>query len=226
MSPFSIRPTLRPRLAAAALFLLTVAGAVFATGAPAHAHEDLIGSIPEDGAVLTVSPEEVVLEFSAEVMDVGTAVAVVNEAEEPWPVGEPVHDGARVIVPLEPGMPDGTYEIRWRVVAGDGHPMGVTIAADGSPIGQVLSFTVAAGVPAATETPEPAETDVPSELVAPEPSASAAPTAAADGGDGTRTVFIVVGGAAVVAAITTGAIVFMGRRRGQQGDAGQTPGTR
>ena len=90
---------------------------------PAAAHDELIGSTPENGAVLDVQPESIVLEFSANVMDIGTTTQVLDTAGTDWAAGEPVLGGREVTIPLQDGMPDGDYQLGWRVVSSDGHPI-------------------------------------------------------------------------------------------------------
>ncbi len=74
----------------------------------------------------------------------GAAVVVVDQSGRDWVAAEPVLDEATVTAELESGMPDAGYELRWRVVSSDGHP-----------ISGVVPFTIGDGVPL-TRTPAPA----------------------------------------------------------------------
>ncbi len=119
-----------PGLLALAVVIGVVAGPV----SPAQAHEQIAGSTPAVGERLESAPAEIVLDFSGEVLTVGALVLVVDASGRDWAGGQPVYDGAAVRLPVEPGMPDAGYEVRWRVVSGDGHP-----------ISGLIPFTVGAG---------------------------------------------------------------------------------
>lgn len=106
-------------LTAAALFALIDA-------APALAHDELIGSSPEQGEVLDASPEAIGLSFSNDIIEVGTAVVVVDHHGEELTVDEPVIAGSEVTVEL-PADLSGDYQVRWHAVSSDGHPIEGTI---------------------------------------------------------------------------------------------------
>ena len=93
---------------------------------------------------MTAAPEVVLLSFADEVLAMGAAVIVVDQSGHDWVAAEPVLDEATVTAELEPGMPDAGYELRWRVVSSDGHP-----------ISGVIPFTIGDGEPL-TRTPAPA----------------------------------------------------------------------
>lgn len=136
------------RRTAAAVLALAVIN--IATIAPANAHEGLVSSTPASDSALTQSPTEVSLTFTSEPLDVGSSITVVDSSGETWGDAEPVRDGVTLTQPLRAPLPSGTYEVRWRAVSGDGHP-----------ISDSFSFTVDAGSamdtpPVPTSTPEPA----------------------------------------------------------------------
>ncbi|RXZ68751.1 copper resistance CopC family protein [Agromyces albus] len=106
-------------LTAAALFAL-------ADTSPALAHDELIGSSPEQGEVLDASPEAIGLSFSNDIIEVGTTVVVVDHHGEEISVEEPVIAGSEVTVEL-PADLSGDYQVRWRAVSSDGHPIEGTI---------------------------------------------------------------------------------------------------
>ena len=105
----------------AGLALLSVL--LLSTAPAARAHDALVDSEPRTGAALDAGPAFVRLDFAADVLTVGAAIIVADDAGTPWQDGEPVLDGSSVSVPLLPDLPDGTYEVRWRVVSSDGHPI-------------------------------------------------------------------------------------------------------
>lgn len=124
--------------------LLALLVAVGAT--PAAAHDQLLDSSPTEGEHLDTAPTEVALRFSDEILTIGPAVVVVDSAGTRWTDGEPELDGPQVVTGLVDDLPDGSYEVRWRVVSSDGHP-----------IAGIIPFTVgdAGSAPAAAPTSEP-----------------------------------------------------------------------
>lgn len=101
--------------------------AVLAVAAPASAHDELVSSTPESGQRLTEAPSEIALTFSADVLGTGAAVIVADADGRDWAAAQPQLDGATVTVALQPDMPAAGYEVRWRVVSSDGHPIAGTI---------------------------------------------------------------------------------------------------
>lgn len=109
---------------------------VAVTAVPARAHDELIASDPAAAQRLAAAPGSVSLSFSAEVLTIGAAVVVVDDSGQDWVDGPPkVREGV-VTATLAPGMPDAGYEVRWRVVSSDGHP-----------ISGIVPFTVGEGRP-------------------------------------------------------------------------------
>lgn len=134
-----------PRVLGRALAGLGLAtGFLLATAGAATAHDSLIDSTPAVDQQLDTAPAEVRLTFSADVMDVGAAIRVIDDEDTDWTAGEPVLAGPVVTVPLDPRLPDGAYRAAWRVVSSDGHAIsGVVPFVVGEP--------VAAADPVATE---------------------------------------------------------------------------
>ena len=126
-------------LAAAVIAMLLWLALALAAARPAAAHDELISSTPENGAVLDTQPGEITLKFSANVMDIGATTQVLDGEGTDWAAGAPVLSGSQVSIPLRDGMPDGDYQLGWRVVSSDGHPIEGT-----------LKFSVAASSPAAS----------------------------------------------------------------------------
>lgn len=127
-------PRSRPLVAGLAVAVV----ALCATAVPASAHDKLISSDPASDQRLAEAPAEVSLTFSADVLDMGAAVVVSDAAGTEWVSAVPTVDGPVVTAVLDSGMPDAGYEIRWRVVSSDGHP-----------ITGVVPFTVGDGEPLA-----------------------------------------------------------------------------
>lgn len=130
----------RFRVLAAGIAVAAVA--VLATGGPASAHSELQSSSPATQERLATAPTEVTLTFSADVLDMGAVVIVADGAGTDWTADAPSILGGVVTVPLRRGMPDAGYELRWRVVSSDGHP-----------IAGVIPFTVGDGTPIARSSP-------------------------------------------------------------------------
>jgi methionine-rich copper-binding protein CopC len=96
---------------------------VLGFASPAAAHDELVASTPSIGEQLASAPSEVSLTFSADVLTIGAAVIIADGAGRDWVADEPVVTDGVVTVGLQSGMPDAGYEIRWRVVSEDGHPI-------------------------------------------------------------------------------------------------------
>lgn len=160
---------------------------VFGVAAPASAHDELASSNPAASEKLATAPDAVSLTFSGEVMTTGAAVIVVDSDGKDWVAGEPEIVDTTVTATLEPGMPEAGYEIRWRVVSSDGHP-----------ISGLVPFTVGDGEP----------------LVRTAPGESAEPLDQSAQEDQTalRVVLIGIGGAVVAVALFT-LITLLRRRR-------------
>lgn len=191
----------RLRMFVAATAVATVAILTVAT--PASAHDELLGSTPAPGEALATAPETVTLHFSADVMTMGAVIVVADADGVDWVDGSPQVEGTTVTARVRAGLPDAGYELRWRVVSGDGHP-----------IAGILPFTVGDAAPL---TREPA-----TDAAAPSASVGAtAPDQTTQDGGILRVVLIGAGGAAVALALF--ALIRFLRRRGTRGGAGAQP---
>lgn len=178
---------------AAAAVILALASAVF-VASPAAAHDQLLRSDPAPDARLEAAPAAIELEFSADVLTIGAVVIVADGEGNNWADGEPTLDGAAVVVPVREGMPDAGYEIAWRVVSGDGHP-----------ITGLIHFTIGEG--------EPYAAAAPADQGATEPSASE--QQGAQEFAGILRVFLIGAVGAAIAALIFVAIIVI-RRRAQR----------
>ena len=175
-----------------------LAGAVAALAicaSPAAAHNELIGSIPEDGSTVATTPEVVELAFDQPVQGEFDQMAVLDEDDGHHEDGEVEIVGGRVRQPvgeLEPGR----YRITYRIVSADGHPVTGTV-----------TFTVSSDGPSPTAAPQASA----SETDHSHHEAAAATTA--DGDDELDPLLLTAGG--VAAAGVLGAVAFfaMGGRR-------------
>lgn len=186
-------------------FLLVTAicclSAVLGTAGRAAAHDQLVASTPGDGDALTSTPERFELRFSAELLDVGAVVLLVNQDEEHLATTAPQLAGETVSLASEQELPDGAYQLRWRVVSSDGHP-----------ISGVVPFTVGEHTaPTAGQTAQP---DGPGRA-ADEPTASPSGAAIAPARSETGPVrFVIVGAAgAGIAVLTLLSVAALRRQR-------------
>ncbi|MEF3404736.1 copper resistance CopC family protein [Agromyces sp. CCNWLW203] len=120
------RTTRLRALVLAAAALTVAAGITLAGASPAFAHDELLASSPEPGEVFDQAPAEVALDFSNDIIEVGTAIVVVDHHGGDVEVGEPEVVGPRVTASL-PADLEGDYQVRWRAVSSDGHPIEGTI---------------------------------------------------------------------------------------------------
>ncbi len=93
---------------------------------PAWAHDTLISSSPEEGEVLTESPEEIVLEFSGDGLTVGDDIPndiwVLDSEGENWESIETAQvEGSTMTTELQDELPNGEYTVLYHVVYSDGH---------------------------------------------------------------------------------------------------------
>ncbi|GAA2220177.1 hypothetical protein GCM10010413_09000 [Promicromonospora sukumoe] len=224
-------PRTRPLVAGLAVAVV----ALFATAAPASAHDKLVSSDPASDETLQEAPETVSLRYSADVLDMGAAVVVTDGDGTDWVSDAPLIDGAVVTAALDPGLPDGGYEIRWRVVSSDGHPItGIVPFAvgDGEETGAGSgSGSDDAGddaVGAADEPPsdEPASGEpAPGEAAPGATTQSSTQNQTAQKDEGPWRVVLVGAGGAAVAAALFALVHFLRRRSDARGsdDAGNTP---
>ncbi|MET1152955.1 copper resistance protein CopC, partial [Arthrobacter sp.] len=127
------------------------------------------------------------LKFSATVMDIGATTQVLDGEGTDWAAGAPVLNGSQVSIPLRDGIPDGDYQLGWRVVSSDGHPIEGT-----------LEFSVAAASPAASSAADNA--------------GNTTEAAGAEAGPSNLGLFVALGAGAL--AIAAGLAAFVMSKRG------------
>ncbi|PZR53558.1 copper resistance protein CopC [Xylanimonas oleitrophica] len=191
------------------MLVSTFAGAVI-MAAPASAHDRLLSSDPADGATLDAAPASVTLTYSAELLPTGAQVVVTADGTDVGVTDVQVA-GTDVVAALPAGLPAGAYEVAWRVVSSDGHPI------DGT-----TTFTLTAQAEpappaeAATASPEPEAAAASSET---EP--SPAGTAGTDDGEHAEHDGTGLSGwtAGLIALAVVGGVVALiaARRRAQHG---------
>lgn len=137
------------------------------------------------------------LTFSADVLTIGAAVIVADASGHDWAASAPSVDNGVVTVALDPQTPVGGYEIRWRVVSQDGHP-----------ISGIIPFTVGDAAPL-TRTPAASDQPTPA-------SAGGADTPAQSTHEDQRILRILLVGAAgaIIAAVVYTVFHFLRRKKG------------
>lgn len=201
-----------PRAVGAGRICVTLAAALLFFGStisPAFAHDSLVGTEPSDGAVVR-APGGVVLTFAADQLAVGAVVVVIGPDGQGWADGNPVVSGPRVTQPLKADLPGGSYEVNWRSVSGDGHPV------EGA-----FRFEVEApAAPSASEPPATTarttgpSTDQPSPAAASPAAGDGEEQRAANGQDASGlSGLAVAGGVLVAGVIAVGLVYVLGRRR-------------
>ena len=146
-------------------FALLVALAAIVGLAPgsAAAENSVVNSSPSNGAVLNVSPDEIVIGFADELGEDNT-ISVDCEAEPvTLPPPEVLDDGTTLSVAIVDPLPSGTCTARWQVSNPDGEPDGrgviTFVVENAAPEGGVdpdaapddaASTTTAASTPAPT----------------------------------------------------------------------------
>lgn len=142
----------RGRVIAAGVILGLAVVLAHATGASAH--ESLTDSSPRSGEVLESGPSEIALIFSGQLLKDGAAVAVSDPDSYDWASDAPAVEDTTATIGLNQALPDGEYEVLWRVVSGDGHP-----------ISGAFTFRVGEGVSndSASRASAPAVTDRPAQ---------------------------------------------------------------
>lgn len=109
------------RLAFAAAAALGLAALSLSAASPALAHDQLVGTelvAGDDGATSAVR-----LSYSNSIIEVGTEILVTDADGADATAGDPEVSGPDVTQPLADDLADGAYDVAWRVVSSDGHPI-------------------------------------------------------------------------------------------------------
>ena len=111
---------LRSALPALIALLLLLAGIQ-----PASTHATLVSAEPQDGAMLSTAPSELVLTFNEPIAPLVFTLIAPDGASD-----TPKVEAAERIVRLRPSraLADGTSILSWRVVSADGHPVAGSLA--------------------------------------------------------------------------------------------------
>jgi methionine-rich copper-binding protein CopC len=106
--------------------MLALATTLTLTALPANAHEQLVDQEPRPGQILEAGIAEVKLSFSDDLISLdnsaGSEIVILDSNQNPVNNGCAVIDARTAIARADIDTP-GTYEVGWRVVSGDGHPI-------------------------------------------------------------------------------------------------------
>lgn len=160
-------PRIVKRFAAVAALALA---ALIAAPTAASAHSDVISTVPEDGAILSEAPTELVFTFSEPLLPDFVRFIATDPAGTTEDLIVTGVDGSVATVSWPAGAGPGTWDVQYRVVSQDGHPVNggivFTYGADPSP-------TPEPTVEPTSSTPTPSPEPTSSSAAQPTPSASA-----------------------------------------------------
>jgi copper transport protein len=91
----------------------------------AAAHSILKSTQPKAGSVVKEAPDHIELVFNEPVELAFGAIEVSGPNGQRYDAGEAEHPEGRediVTVVVADGLPNGSYQVRWRIIAADGHP--------------------------------------------------------------------------------------------------------
>lgn len=111
---------------------------------PASAHTELASSTPANGAVLATAPAAVSFTFDEPLLP-GVDTISINDADGQNVSSTSVEPRGNTVSTNWPaGLPAGTYQVAYRIVSGDGHPVTGAIT---------FSYGVAGSAPSAGVAP-------------------------------------------------------------------------
>lgn len=110
---------------AATIFALSFLIPILFTAAPASAHAHLVNSLPRAGAVLAAGPSEVVLTFDQPIQAFPGAngMVVTGPQGSHWACGRARINGNTLTASMGEVGPPGRYQVHYRVLGADGHPI-------------------------------------------------------------------------------------------------------
>lgn len=102
---------------------VTICVALLLGAAPAFAHTRLQSSDPADGSSLSTAPESVSLQFNEDIQAEFATLSVVGPDGTQYQKGAVSAAGGGVSTAVSPLGAAGAYQIGYRVVSDDGHPI-------------------------------------------------------------------------------------------------------
>ena len=89
----------------------------------ASAHTSEISTFPSANSHLTTLPKNVQITFATNLMNVGTAMVVLDPSQKNIVSGPIEMDVFSISAPISQSLKTGTYQVSYRVVSADGHPV-------------------------------------------------------------------------------------------------------
>jgi methionine-rich copper-binding protein CopC len=130
--------------------------------APAFAHTRLESSNPTDKSSVDVAPESVSLTFNENISAEFATISVVGPDGTNYQSGQVSAAGGQVSTAVSPLGPAGIYQIGYRVVSDDGHPVqgtvSFTLTAPGPAVAAPTTAPAAAAPTAAPVAPQASST--------------------------------------------------------------------
>ena len=214
------RPAHRLLTAAAAL---TVGLGVLLPALPASAHNSIVSTTPAEGETLTALPEAFVIETSDEILDLdGEGGGLAMQISGPAGAGARYYGdgcvevtGRSMSTEAALGEP-GTYELAWRLVSADSHPLSGVIAFEWDPADPAEIAEGSAEPATCGGAPAPGGD-------AGEQGAAADEPVEAEPGAGTDWIWLAGAGAAVLAAVVVTVLLARRRPAGPSGRDGEAP---
>jgi copper resistance protein C len=95
------------------------------SGTPSLAHAQLLVASPGISQTLASSPGKVTLTFDDSLIDLagGNQILVTNSDGQQVQTGPSLLSGAQLSVLLKPSLSDGKYQVIYKVISNDGHPV-------------------------------------------------------------------------------------------------------
>lgn len=105
------------------VFIVTSVSVFLFSHSSVFAHTSVVGTSPKEGEVLTVQPEQIILEFSELVTGKVVNIELLDPSAKRVQVSkvEMLDDPTKIKVKI-PNLNKGTYTVRWSMMSADGHP--------------------------------------------------------------------------------------------------------
>lgn len=105
------------------VFIVTSVSVFLFSHSSVFAHTSVVGTSPKEGEVLTVQPEQIILEFSELVTGKVVNIELLDPSAKRVQVSkvEMLDDPTKIKVKI-PNLNNGTYTVRWSMISADGHP--------------------------------------------------------------------------------------------------------
>ena len=115
--------------------LAVAVGALVVAPIPAAAHTEVESTSPADGAVLSEPPATVSFTFNEDLLPGTDTISINDDAGNVVATAAVEPDGATISMPWPAEATSGTFQVAFRVVSGDGHPVSgaITLTLSGQP---------------------------------------------------------------------------------------------